>query len=579
MKKDIIVDKDFNKLQEQTFTNIVVSDKTAPKLLSAKHVGGTAVELTFDEPVDWSLNAPAIKIDQAPVLTAVNNTLNNAVAGKYVYTVNAASALSNGNHTVEVVNATDFATGVAATANKDLLQKATFSVTDDTTQAEVVSVKGEGTRTFLIQTTKPVVGAVPSNLTIKKSSTTFATARYTVATATDVDSTGKTLRVTFVPDAGDANPLYASGETSVSLSVLFTGYKDSNNLIGKEYNGTVTLSQDKVAPSIVSTNLIGLDATKEKIVLPFNETLSAGDLNPTKVTVVKGGVKQTVVPAVNGKNLELDFGGLVPDGEYTIVLESGAIKDLSGNDNAAVTVKHTVSEVSSNANIAVIFANATILNGKNIITATFAQAVTPETAATADSYLIDGSALPVGSIVTLNAAGTVATIELPSTYKVEAHSISAKLAVKPSTVKVATGETDAGKYVSSSATEAKAVEGVVTLQDNVAPTLAKAEYVKNGAGLVTGIKLTFSEAVNTGIVADFTNDFEIKQGAATLAYTVSAPATGDTDTDKYVILNLTSATAIASTFTISTSATSANVDLADLSTNNKITSFTNISVQ
>lgn len=581
VKKDIIVDKSYNKLQAQTLSNIVVTDNTAPKLLSAKHVGGTAVELTFDEQVDWSANTPAIKIDQTLVTTTVDATLNNADAGNYVYTVNAAAALSNGTHTVEVVNATDFATNVAATANKDLLQKATFAVTDDTTQVEVNSVTAEGTRTFLIKTSKPVVGATPANLTIKKGSTTFAQARYTVAPATDVDSTGKTLRVTFVADAGDANPLYASGETSTSLSVLFTGYKDGNNLVGKEYNGTVVLSTDKTAPTITSANLIGLDSTKNKIVVPFNETLSTvgADLTASKISVIKDGVKQTVTPAINGKKLELDFGSAVPDGEYTIILESGALKDVAGNGNAAVTVQHTVSEVATNAAIAVTFANATILNDKNIITATFAQKVTAATAATADSYLIDGAALPAGTLVTLDATGKIATIELPSTYKVDSDGISAKLAVKPSTVKVASGETDAGKYVSSSATEAKAVEGVVTLEDNVAPTLAKAEYVKNSAGLVEGIRLTFSEAVVAAAAdANLTNDFVIKQGSSTLPYVVAAENAQDGTSDKVVYLKLDTTLTVASGTTVSLGK-AADLTITDVSTNNKIANFTGVSVQ
>ena len=50
-------------------------------------------------------------------------------------------------------------------------------------------------------------------------------------------------------------------ETSVNLSVKITNIKDSSNLVGTDYNGTVTLTNDEVGPKVLSTNTNTIDDT------------------------------------------------------------------------------------------------------------------------------------------------------------------------------------------------------------------------------------------------------------------------------------------------------------------------------
>ncbi|MBG9588310.1 hypothetical protein [Cytobacillus firmus] len=163
-------------------------------------------------------------------------------------------------------------------------------------------------------------------------------------------------------------------------------------------------------------------------------------------------------------------------------------------------------------------------------------------------------------------------IELPASYPVGIEDLSAKITLNASAVK----DYATGNVLSTSATEAKAVDQVITLKDNVAPTVSKVEYVKDANGLATGLKLTFSEAVDTTSAAgspDFTDDFVIKTGSTVIPYTVASATSTDTDTDNVVTLNFTSVSTAASNVTIATNTDLTKIDLADKSGNNKVASF------
>lgn len=576
--KDSILTSAYDKFEGATFSDIKFADTQAPKLLSAKATDGTTVELTFDEPVDWTTNIGGISVNGAAQVNGANTT----EAGNYTYSFTV-SQLKSGANTVQVLNIADFA------GNKEALTTTSVDYVADTSIPEVKSIAAEDSNSFIITLNKAVDTVAPANFTVKKGNYTFTSADLSVDY---VDANGdasatptKYVKVTVPTQATTANPLYGTSETSVALSVALSGYKNGT-VLGKEYTGSVTLSKDVAAPKVVSSKLITFDKATDKIIVPFDKNITIAD--GTKLTVVSGSVKVAATAATNGKNLEItitDPAGLT-DANYSLVLDKGLVKDGSNNVNEATTLSADVTTAVSTLQLtgAALFGTTSqIDNGKNVITVNYGVGV-DDAAAKASSYKLNGSDLPTGSVVyfTSSAKNTV-KIELPASYTVGLNNISAKISLNANAVKVADSTSaDNGKVISSSTTEAKSVEQVVTLKDNVAPTVTKVEYIKDSAtGLATGLKVTFSENVDDSTIDGGTNPtFVIKQGSTNVAYAVAAPAGTDAADDNVLTLNFASGlTLSASNVVLSTSATAADLTLTDLSGNNTIGAISGISAQ
>ncbi|AMW97937.1 Ig-like domain-containing protein [Rummeliibacillus stabekisii] len=561
--KDSILTSAYDKFEGATFSDIKLADNVAPKLLSAKATDGTTVELTFDEPVDWTTNVGGISVNGATQVNGVNTTK----AGNYTYTFTVAQ-LKAGANTLQVLNIADFA------GNKDALTTTSVDYVADTSIPEVKSIAAEDSASFIVTLNKAVDAVVPANFTVKKGNYTFTSTDLTVGfvDADGVDSVTPTkyVKVTVPTQAGTANPLYGTNENSVALSVALSGYKNGT-VLGKEYTGSVTLSKDVAAPKVVSSKLVTFDKAAKTITVPFDKTLTLADAS--KLTVVSGTVKVAATPSVVGKNLVItidDVAGLT-DGDYSLVLDKGLVKDGSNNVNEATTLSTTVSnKVATTVKAGTIFGTAaTADNGKNVITVAYGTKVN-DAAASASSYSLNGSALPSGSVVyfTSSAKDTV-KIELPASYSVGLNNLKAKITLNANAVK----EDSTGNVISSSATEAKAIDQVITLNDNVAPTVTKVEYVKDTAtGLATGLKVTFSENIKDSTVG---STFVIKQGSTNVAYTVDT----DVADDNVITLKFTGVTLSPSNVVLSTSTTAGDVTLTDLSGNNTIAAISGISAQ
>jgi len=566
-----ILTSGFDKFPKSTTKAVKVEDTTAPKLVSAVAKDSTTVELTFDEQVDWTTNSGGVSVNGTAVVVGANSTK----AGNYTYTFTVPT-LKSGANTVQVLNYADFS------ANKEALTTTSVNYSAGVSTPAVSSIKAEDSNAFILTLNKAVDTIVPANFTVKKGNYTFTSSDLTVSY---VDADGnpsvtptKYVKVVVPTQATSANPLYGTNETSVALSVAVSGYKNGT-VIGTEYTGSVTLSKDLTAPKVVSSKLITYDKGTNKIVVPFDKTLTVADAS--KLTVVSGNVKVAASVAAVGKNLEItitDVAGLT-NGTYSLVLDKGLVKDSSNNVNEATTLTTEVTNTATTLQKAGTIFGTTAVNdsGKNVITVAYGTKV-DDAAASTSSYSLNGAALPTGSVAyfTTSAKDTV-KIELPASYSVALNDVSAKITLNANAVK----EFSTGYVVSSSATEVKAIDQVITLKDNVAPTVSKVEYVKDANGLATGLKLTFSEAVDTTVTTgapDFTNDFVIKTGSTEIPYTVAAASANDTDTDNVVIVNFTSVSTAASGVTIATNSDRTLVDLTDISGYNKVASF-NVSAQ
>ncbi|RXH50916.1 hypothetical protein D6T70_14285 [Kurthia gibsonii] len=572
VKKDEILTSAYDKFEGATFSDIKFADTQAPKLLSSKATDGTTVELTFDEPIDWETNTGGISVNGATLVAGANTK----TAGNYTYTF-AVAQLKSGANTVQVLNYADFA------GNKEALTTVSVDYVADTAVPEVKTITAEDSNTFIVELNKSVSTIANTNFTVKKGNYTFTSADLGVKfvdakgveTATNGTTPSKYVKVTVPTQENGINPLYAVNENSVNLSVAISGYKDGT-VLGKEFTGSVTLSKDLTAPKVVSSKLITFDKTAKKITVPFDKTLTLGDAS--KLTVVSGTVKVAATPSVVGKNLVItidDAAGLT-DGNYSLVLDKGLVKDGSNNVNEATTLNTTVSEkVGITTKTGAIFGTESVSEaGKNVITVNYAVKV-DDAAALASSYSLNGSALPEGTVVYFTSlAKTEVKIELPASYKVGLNDLNAKIALNANAVK----EYATGNVISSNADELKAVEQVIKLKDNVAPTITKVEYIKDTAtGLATGLKVTFSENIKDTTVL---NTFVIKQGTTDVAFEVADAAGTDATDDNVVTLNFTDGLKLAaSNVVLSTTKAENGITLTDISGNNKLAAISGINAQ
>ena len=555
-----LLDTFFNKFEKIKVEEVkVAKDTTAPKLLSAVAEGANVV-LTFDEPVNFGTSYTGASIDQT---TATTQPVNSSKAGKYVYTIAAASVLANGKHTVDLTNVTDFA------GNVDVLVSTEVTVTADNSATKVSSVKAEDANSFIVEFSKPVSTLAAANLEIKKGNLTIDATNFNVTTAlVDEDGNATTGSSKFVKvnvvetSSNTTNLLYGKDETSVALSVKVFGYTDAAGVLGTEFAGAVTLSKDLTAPAIKSEKLISSTATT--IVVPFDKALDSTTANT--ITVKEGNVLVAQTAAVSGKDLTLTFAAdtLKAGKTYTITLAKGAV--VSGNKSSeATTISYTVpTDVVTYTTTAPTVASS-VVNGKNVLTVTYTGKVN-DAAGLATAYKLNGADLPAGSDVYFsNSDKKVVIIELPTSYQVNEENKAAKFTINADTVKYdATVTAEANKFISGSATTSKAYESAITLKDNVAPALDKAEYVKNAAGLATGVKLTFTESIKDSTV-DAAN-FVITQNTTSVSYTVATGVAGTTDLvdDKVLVLTFAQPVAVDATgLTVNTNTDNTKLTLTD----------------
>lgn len=577
----ILSKADYSKNVKATFNNISAPTDTAKaKLLKAEYSAAGKLTLTFDEPIDTAATGTAIKINQQ----AVTGLANSTVAGSYSYEVTpAAGSVKTGKNELELLNITDFA------GNTTVLYSTEFTVNNANYEVPAVeSVKADTATSFIIKTNKPVT-AVTADVTLKLGNYTLVASDIT--SVTNVTATGAVaggaseyVKV-LLADTNTVNPLYPNNATSTTLAVNYKGFKDANDILGTEYNGSVTLTKDQVAPKVVSQNLIShTTGVGNKIVIPFDKNLSttASDIVSAKISVKNGSVSATPASiTVNGKNLELVLADntIIAGDTYEIVLDAGAIKDTSGNTNVSTSLTYKVpAAVTYIDESTTVFATPVVKTTDNRIkiTATYSAKVSEE-AATATSYLLNGAALPAGTLVHFTDSNKdEVEIILPTSYKVSADNKAATIELKANTVKL----TASGNVISSSTTEAKSIESAILLSDNVAPAVQKVELVKDSAtGHAKGLKVTFTESIKDSTVL---STFVVKQDNTAITATAAAGAAGTADLvdDNILILDFTSTLAATTGITLELNSNATNVTLTDNATiGNKIEAFSPITAQ
>lgn len=394
--------------------------------------------------------------------------------------------------------------------------------------APVVSkVEAVSANSFKVSFDKAVAGTVGAadavaNLTVKKAGNTINSSRVTGALAADKKS------ITFtVAEASGANEvkLYNTGETSTSLSVSFDGYKDANGLLGTAYPNNVTLSKDATAPSLLSKNLVTVNAAKTVVTVTYTEAVDAVTAQNANIVIKKGGIIQSTMakPTVadvgtdaTERTVTLTFGTALADGSYELVLPKGLVKDKDLNESTEDTISFTVSSAASYFEPATVTAATT--GTQNIITVTSATDFTDSALATSN-YTLDDAALPAGTVINYVDDKKKVQITLPASFKVAANA-NYKLGISKNVKDVN------GAALVSDDTTGAAFFKQLTLLDNVAPTLTGVKIIEASSGLFKQIDLTFSELLGTVGSVDKLKDFNITvNGSVVPVYSVAVDGT------------------------------------------------------
>lgn len=551
-----VMELNYAKMEDYKDTYKVFLDKTAPKVVKAAK-SGSAVKIYFDEPVT---NTMQVKIDDYTVAASGTVTVSPYTGVYYVVTPPLADTfLSVGTHNVVVYNAAD------PVGNVEPIQTATYTVAADTTAPSVVSVKPYDGTTFAVKFSETISGLANTNFVVKKGNYTFAASDVSLLGLDPDDPTATTYLVR-VASSDQNNPLYATGETSVTLNISVKNYKDAANLYGSQYDGVVTLTKDTTPPTIVSNLLnVGNGST---LTIKFNETISAVD--ETKITVVKDGVYMTVSSATvnssDNKKVDVVLSSALTDGTYTVYFAPGAVKDSALNENNALTTTVAYENVTGTP-----FQPSSITVSNNEITINYGKAMT-NSAIDIANYTLDGAALPAGSTI-----GFTSTAKTTVKITIPAGSIAVsgnKLLAISSNVKA-----EDGTVVMTSA-YAKYTSVVTGFTDNIKPLLSSAKFLVTDINATTTrrILLTFNENLatftdNAATIADF----EVKVGSAVVAI---SNVLDETSGDNKVVLYLATPINIAQGATVKVvpvGATNAAVNITDVA-GNTLTTGTEVSI-
>lgn len=521
---DAVLDKDLNKFEKYADTVKTFSDTAAPQLLSAKVTAGSdankkKIELAFNEPVSSTMT---VKVDGVQVATSVTTEIDGEdyLASFEVPVAGHEDLFKVGTHEVVVYNAKDL---LPLNPNKASVLKTSYTVTADTNAPSISEVKSVNSRAFHVTVSEKLKSAPV--VTLKKGNYTIPDSQVQIALDTKADPTGKTYRISVMEDAaGSVNPLYAEGESSVTLQVTLKDYKDLSDLVGAQYNGSVTLTKDTATPKAVSANANTITGSGATTALEVKIDGKVELVDGSKITVKnKDGVvlerTSASITGADGNIVKVVIGKATPayattEEPYTVEFDKGAIKyvkvdtakEYSVNTNAnevfATTVKssNTVAPVTVK-NASIIQTQKVGIDGELVIDYGVDMG---DSAKDVANYKLDGGSLPAGTTATFVGGVQKVKIVLPAgTFeKTQYAKFTITTAVKTKT----------GSQIVADEMEKTPVEGILKFTDNKKPVLVDAKYyvASKDEATTDKIKLTFSEAMGAiSDTADFKNDFKV----------------------------------------------------------------------
>lgn len=522
---------------EKTF-----AESAEPKLLSVTP-GLNTLTVEFDRPVVGS--TPLVKVDGYDVdgintnptpLSATSNA-----AGNYKYTVAVTdqtaqdTIFEKGNHEVIIYDVKDTAKAYEATAS---VVTGLYTITDEVTVPEVKEVVAVNANRFFLRT-NVAVDLATAKVKVEKGNHEFALHGGANAefindaisgTETVVDAVAGTylstsdhgvwVIVSDDVDGNDENPLYKGTETTANLKVTLENYKDAQttSLLGKKSVTNVTLNKNNTKPAIEETKVNGnvLEVTFGND-LDATPALTASDvIVRDKDGVIISNTNYSIASGTPADTVGIDLGGnyKVSAEPYSVEFKADKFKyeevddvistylvNTLKNDKLTAIVKSTSTnfkytelklETTSGATQNVVISSTE--NGQDTIEITY-DVEMDDSARNIANYQIDGKALPAGSTVDFVDGKDKVRIVLPAGSLVA--STSYKLTISTNVT------TKEGSIIVGSLQTKAPSEAIINLDDNVAPELTGATYLRGDeevkpATSTDTIELTFSENVKLG---------------------------------------------------------------------------------
>lgn len=482
----------------------------------------STVTVNFTEPVQ---SLGTVKIDGVVV------TATNFVAGDVKAVFNNLSLDATTTHTLQIIGLSDR----AVTANVAGVLSTSFSINKDTV-APIATLSAKGDHTILVTFDKEmnpdtVKAAFATGTTVVKDEVLNSLNSSVATVVPNTFNKQFTIEVT--------TGLYTDTKTSRTLTVVVPA--TITDVLGNAIAATtkqVTLTKDTVAPVITKASFVKAgDNTITQIRATVSEGLAGGAVTPTnanltivdeqgvlvQTTAFLAGLKPDLVVTAGSTELQFDATTAAKlSGKYTFTFAAGFVSDMAQTANTSPSASFELDFGTASAGtFTLVDGNANIAG--NVITVNYTDAVHGGAVANAANnlanYTINGSALPVGTTITLNAAKTIATITLAA-GSIATTDTGAIFTIN--NVQKTTGEVIA------------AFTKVITITDNVKPVLNSA-VITSDEKLVLG----FSEVLNAAPVA---GDIELKINGIAFDLTGGTFVAGTgSDAGKY-ILDLTTTT-------------------------------------
>ncbi|MEC1377062.1 S-layer homology domain-containing protein [Heyndrickxia oleronia] len=516
VNKDSVKDTS-GKFVSETKKTFVFADTTAA---SVKEVKATASGFTvkFTEPIDLT-NTGVVKVN------GVNLPASAISAGSDKYSVNIAYTTEAGKSYDVYTSAFEDLLG-----NKSSAETKTVQYVKDTVAPVLQSVGQDGDLTLTLKFSEEI--AAGSTVKVYRDGTTF------VASATPVqDADDDTLYTVTLPASTGSVDLYPSGQTSTTVKVELSNFKDAAGNVTPGLTKDVTLTRTVKTPQVLDTKWDGVNAVIKLDTVLDSTTEVASKLLVTdstgaEVTTASASVASDAAGTdADGKYIIVS--GLSADKEYTLNFTRGFAKDKSVVPNETGNYTINLNTKSSSLDKTAPSFDSITAAG-NVISVVFDETL-DSSARNLANFKLDGVALPSGSVAVLsqtNVANDTVKITLPD----GSINADASYLLSYSNIKDLAGNV------------AEAGSRTVALDDTVKPVLKSAEVQKS----TNEILLTFSENVGIGLSTDVDADFVVKVNGVALDASQYVVAEDSNTDDKVLKVTLTGVNAVDQTVSVAT---------------------------
>ena len=344
--KDGVKDVDGKVVERFTTETIVFAANAAPQLVGKPALTANGLLFQFDRPVSESAST-LVKVDGVALSDTrfeaadergnkLSVILADPTPGAYYYLVDTNNTEYNkakvvGKHEVVIFDVYETAVNNPERAS---VINTEYTAAADTVAPTVVGLTAINANRFFVEFSESVTldPSFANSITVKKGNLQFNTVTTTspisenknVETYVSAPTTrdGKPGVYVSIEEGilGATNPLYGTDESEVTLNVTVEKYKDSENLLGAKFEGTVKLAKNTVSPKVLtsvvdSENLVFLfDAQLDRSSTILKGSSAVGE-EISNFIVVKDN-EGIIVP--NNKISSISLGSTYPNNSNTL---------------------------------------------------------------------------------------------------------------------------------------------------------------------------------------------------------------------------------------------------------------------